>query len=221
MWSDLMQEEIRRNTIDVSSSKINDEENCALVGKARKGKGKVSHSKLDSFHEGKKKGTKKFKCFYFHELGHFATNCSLKKSKKKSSGGVVGGALASQFELYFTLIACMVSLMMGSVWYLDSGALFHMTGGKELFSDLEEKDLQMHIKMGDDRRYSATRLGTITFQREQGDPLTLRDVMYVLELNKNLVSVAMLEDRGDDVIFSKGKVFLRHIAIGQVKKIGI
>ena len=41
---------------------------------------------------------------------------------------------------------------MGSVWYLDSGASFHMTGDKELFSDLEKKDLQMHIEMGDDGR---------------------------------------------------------------------
>lgn len=45
--------------------------------------------------------------------------------------------------------------------------------------------------------------------------------MYVLGLKKNLVSIAMLEDRGYDVTFSKGKVFLRHIAMGQVNKIGI
>ena len=50
----------------------------------------------------------------------------------------------------FSFIACMVSSALGSVWYLDSGASFHMTGDEELFSDLEEKDLQMHIKMGDD-----------------------------------------------------------------------
>jgi len=45
--------------------------------------------------------------------------------------------------------------------------------------------------------------------------------MYVPKLKKNLVSIAMLEDRGYDVIFSKGKVFLKHIATGQVNKIGI
>jgi hypothetical protein len=49
----------------------------------------------------------------------------------------VGEALASQFELDFPLIACMVSSMMGIVSYLGNGALFHMTGDKELFSDLE------------------------------------------------------------------------------------
>jgi hypothetical protein len=38
----------------------------------------------------------------------------------------------------------------GSVWYLDSGASFHMMGDRESFIDLEEKDLRMHIEMGDD-----------------------------------------------------------------------
>jgi hypothetical protein len=42
--------------------------------------------------------------------------------------------------------------------------------------------------------------------------------MYVPGLKKNLVSVSMLEDRGYDVIFSKGKAFLHHIASGQVKQ---
>ena len=89
----------------------------------------------------------KVKCFHCHELGHFAINFLLKKSKKKSSGGVMGEALASQFKLEFSLIACRVSSMMGSVWYLDHGAPFHMTD----VSDLEEKDIPMHIEMGDDR----------------------------------------------------------------------
>ena len=103
---------------------------------------------------------------------------------------------------------------MGSVWYLGSGASFHITGDKELFSDLEEKDLQMHIEMGDDGRYSATRIGTITFERESGKQFLLKDVMHVPGLKKNLVSVAMLEDKGYDVVFSEGKDFLRHKTIG-------
>jgi hypothetical protein len=96
------------------------------------------------------------------------------------------------------------------VWYLDSGASFHMMRDKELFSDLNEKDFQMHIEMGDDGRYSANGIGTITFQRESGKPFQLKDVMHVPGLKKNLVSVAMLEERGYDVVFSDGKYFLRH-----------
>ena len=52
---------------------------------------------------------------------------------------------------------------MGSVWFLDSGASFHMTGDTYFFTDLDEKDLGVHIEMGDDGRYSATGIGTISF----------------------------------------------------------
>jgi hypothetical protein len=148
LWSDLAQEEFRRNTRDGSSSKHDDEEDCSLASKARKGKGKKFHSKSES--KGKKLDLSKVKCFYCHEHGHLATNCPQKKKNKKVVGATAGEALASQFELDFSLIACMVSSALGSVWYLDSGASFHMTGDKELFSDLEEKDLKMHIEMGDD-----------------------------------------------------------------------
>ena len=66
----------------------------------------------------------------------------------------------------------------------------------------------MHIEMGDDGWQSAIGIGTITFQRQSGKPFQLKDVMHVPGLKKNLVSVAMLEDRGYDVVFSEGKDFL-------------
>eukprot|EP00253_Pinus_taeda_P010992 PITA_10992 len=133
------------------------------------------------------------------------------KSKKGSGEGSEGEALASQSELDFTLFACMVSSMVGSGWFLDSGASFHMIDNKSLFNTLEEKDLQILIVMGNDEKYSVSGVGTIIFHREHGSRLTLTDVKYVPGMKRNLVSIAMLEDRGYDVVFSKGKVFLRHI----------
>ena len=66
----------------------------------------------------------------------------------------------------------------------------------------------MHIEMDDDGRYSATEIGTITFERESCKPFLLKYFMHVPGLKKNLVSIAMLEDRGYDVVFSEGKAFL-------------
>ena len=64
--------------------------------------------------------------------------------------------------------------------------------------------------MGNDEKYNVSGVGTVIFQREHGARLTLTDVKYVLGLKKSLVWIEMLEDRGYDVVFSKGKVFLRH-----------
>ena len=190
-----------------------------MAAKSRKGKGNKFPSKSEA--KGNKQDFSKVKCFHCHEHGHFATNCPQKKKNKKVSGAAAGKALASQFELDFSLIVCLVSSYMVSVWYLDSGASFHMMGDKELFSDLEEKDLQMDIEMGDDGRCSVIRIGTITFERDSGNPFLLKDVMHVLGLKKNLVSVTMLEDKGYDVVFSEGKSFLRHKTTGQTKRLGI
>ena len=79
----------------------------------------------------------------------------------------------------------------------------------------------MHIEMGDDGRYGATGIGTISFQRESGKPFVLRDVIHVPGLKKNLISVAMLEDKGYDVVFSEGKAFLHSKATGETQRIGV
>lgn len=89
-----MQEEIRWSTRD-SSSCMHDEENCALVSKAKKGKEKGSLSKSSSSNDGKKVEKSKVRCFRCHELGHYAINCPKKKSKKGSGEGSEGEALPS------------------------------------------------------------------------------------------------------------------------------
>ena len=96
-----------------------------------------------------------------------------------------------------------------------------MTSDKSLSSALEEKDLNMRIEMDDNGKYSVSRVGTVASQREHGAPITLTNVKYVPVLKKNLVSVTMLEDKSYNVVFSKGKAFIRHIAMGQTKRIGI
>ena len=75
----------------------------------------------------------------------------------------------------------------------------------------------MHIEIGDERRYITTMIGIVTFQRESGSPLRLKDVMFIPGLKKNIIYVAVLEDRGYDVIFNKEKAFMRDIATRQGK----
>ena len=75
--------------------------------------------------------------------------------------------------------------------------------------------------MGNDENYSVLGVGTVSFEMEHGARINLTDVKYVPGPKKNLVLVTMLEDKGYDVVFSKGKAFLRHIATGYTKRIGI
>ena len=190
-----------------------------MAAKSRKGKGKKNPSQSGA--KGKKQDMSKVKCFHCHQHRHYETNCPQKKKNNHAAGSAVGEALASQFELDFSLIAGLVSSVMGSVWFLDSGASFHMTGDRDFFSDLEEKDLGVHIDMGDDGRYSATGIGTISFERESGKPFLLKEVMHVPGLKNNLISLVTLEDKGYDVVFSEGKDFLHSKKTGETRKIGV
>jgi len=115
----------------------------------------------------------------------------------------------------------MESILRDNVCYLNSSASFCITGNKEFFSNLEEKDLQLHIELGDDGRYSTKGIDIVTFKRESDSHLHLKNVMYVLGLKKNLIFVVVLEDRGYDVVFGKGKSFLKHVATRQVKQVGV
>lgn len=79
----------------------------------------------------------------------------------------------------------------------------------------------MHIELGDDGWYNTKGIGTVTFKTESGSHLHLKNVMSVPGLKKNLIFVIVLEDRGYDVVSNKGKSFMRHVATGQVKHIGV
>eukprot|EP00253_Pinus_taeda_P028137 PITA_28137 len=211
--SNLVQEEFQRNTRDGTSSKEVEEE-FSLVSKEKKAKG----NKYQSEEGGKNKDLLNIKCFHYHEYGHHATNFPQKKASKKDPTIVADGeALASQFELDFTLIACMANTAMESMWHLYSGASSHMTGNKDLFSYLKKKYLKQNIEFGDDGRYSVTDISIVTLQRESRSLLKFTDVMYAPGLKKDLFSVTILEECGYNVTFIKGKVFLRHITTGQVQ----
>ena len=74
---------------------------------------------------------------------------------------------SSKFEREFSLIACLSSCS-GSlrVWYIDREASAHMSGVREVFSEITERDIDVEVELGDDRVVRAVGRGTVAFQRE-------------------------------------------------------
>ena len=64
----------------------------------------------------------------------------------------------------------------------------------------------MEVVLGDDTIVIAVGHGIITFQRESMSPMTLRDVLFVPGLKKNLISVSMIKNKGLGVTFLDGHV---------------
>jgi hypothetical protein len=116
---------------------------------------------------------------------------------------------AKSFEEDFCFISCMSSATVLDMWFVDNGASCHMTGCKEFFTRLQEGGVNLVIELRDDRCYKAQGVGTVLFQRESGKPLQFADILYVLGLKNNFILVSTLEDKGNEVNFYNGRVFIR------------
>ena len=57
-----------------------------------------------------------------------------------------------------------------------------MTKNKKYFSHLNEKDIQFQIELRYDGMHATRGVSIDSFQRELGNPLYLRDVLYVPSL---------------------------------------
>ena len=64
-----------------------------------------------------------------------------------------------------------------------------------------EKDTNLEIILGDNATYLMKGIGTVTLHLSQGQVLCLQDVLYELDLKKNLVSISAMEDKGFKVAF--------------------
>lgn len=63
----------------------------------------------------------------------------------------------------------------------------------------------MKIILGDNSSYPVKGLGSIKFDLEYEELVVLHEVMYVLKLKKNLISISTLEEKWLGVALIKGK----------------
>ncbi|TXG46583.1 hypothetical protein EZV62_027914 [Acer yangbiense] len=86
------------------------------------------------------------------------------------------------------------------VWYLDSGASKHVTGNKNLFSNLSMMN-HGQVKIGDARAYKIELMGEVVLRAKSGKIEKMFDVFYVSRLKNNLLSVGLLLRKGFNVPF--------------------
>ncbi|KAL6054460.1 Cysteine-rich receptor-like protein kinase 25-like protein [Balamuthia mandrillaris] len=85
-------------------------------------------------------------------------------------------------------------------WYIDSGASRHMSNKQDWFSSLRTHS-PSKIFLGDNYAVPAIGTGTIKLQTNRGYNIAIDNVLYAPDLANNLVSVAALTDRGNQVLF--------------------
>ena len=100
--------------------------------------------------------------------------------------------------VFFTAIIVLPTIL--SSWYLNFGASQHMTAFKSLLRDYHKLDTPQTIFLGDNSSYKATEFGFALLRLSNGKDLLIKDILFVLGLAKNLISIAQLTSIGNTSI---------------------
>ena len=63
-----------------------------------------------------------------------------------------------------------------NTWLIDNGASPHMTGYQKLLSDLDKRESNQNIILGDDVRYAIRGTGATSFQLKSKKTLKMKEV---------------------------------------------
>lgn len=170
-------------------------------GNFKKNRDQKSDSALNS--KKKKKNLSRIQCFRCDKFGHYARDC-LTRPKQQ---GANTNEVSTQKEVEdnsngFLFVSALSSNVPtdSDTWLIDSGASRHITGYREHLLDLvEESNLQVII--GDDACYSVRGFGATSLNLESRVSLHLSDVLFVLGIKRNLVSISAFEDKGYQIAF--------------------
>ena len=77
--------------------------------------------------------------------------------------------------------------------------------------------------LGDDSKHAIKGVGEASLQLDSSNPLSIKDILFVQGLKKNLLSILVLEDKDFRVAFVDGQVLLwpKNSSINKATVIGV
>ncbi|MCO5554729.1 hypothetical protein L7F22_008263 [Adiantum nelumboides] len=95
------------------------------------------------------------------------------------------------------------------IWYFDSGASRHIPSRKDLFCSLDAAPARKKVTCANNASYLIRGIGKILITISNGSDLCLPNVLYVLGIKKNLLSVSSLAKSGLRVVFEDDRCVVR------------
>jgi len=141
------------------------------------------------------------KCHKCGQLRHVERIC-------KTQHQVEAKATEDQIlEEQLFVASCFATNTTPESWLIDSGCTNHMTYDRELFKDLDETTISK-FRIGNDTLIEVKGKGTVAIESLSGLKL-ISDVLYVPEINRNLLSVTQLLEKGYKVLFEDKKCVIK------------
>ncbi|CAJ2637049.1 unnamed protein product [Trifolium pratense] len=134
------------------------------------------------------------RCHRCGQLGHIERIC---KSQQQQEEVKVAEDLSQEEQLF--AVSCYATHSSTESWLIDSGCTNHMTYDRELFRELDEAVFSK-VKIGNGAYIEVKGRGTVAIEGHTGLKL-ISEVLYVPEINQNLLSVPQLLEKGYKVLF--------------------
>ena len=83
-----------------------------------------------------------------------------------------------------------------------------MTGFKESFVKLSEHESPHKVKLGDDYQYPIKGSGESSYKLDSGESMTMKEVLFVPRIKKNILSIYALDAKHMRVAFVDGQVLM-------------
>lgn len=132
-----------------------------------------------------------FRCFNCNEHGHIARNCPFKSEKKREGNSSLCASLSS-------------GAVKSGAWYIDSGVTCHMTKHREWIVDMKQKNDTVNVANNHQAKVKGVgNCGASVNCGNSRNDVDIKNVLYVLELSTNLLSVSKITEKGNTVIFTK------------------
>ena len=144
---------------------------------------------------------------YCGKIGHREEDCWKKRSEPTStSRKVTNYATNSEFEDYGGMFVTRhkANTMSASssaststskeVWFIDSGALNHMTSHEEWFSYLHTPNRPGYVETINDITHTIRHIGNVPLSMANNN--CIRNVLHIPTITKNLVSVSLIMEQG-------------------------
>ena len=155
------------------------------------------------------------KCIKCNQMGHEAVICKSKNQQQEEEAKVADQEEEEEDQLF--VATCFASSEESESWLIDSGCTNHMTNDRELFKDLKPTNITK-VRIGNGDYISVKGKGTIAISSGSSTKF-IPDVLFVPEIQQNLLSVGQLIERGFKVAFEDNFCLIRDAANQDIFKI--
>ena len=169
------------------------------------------------------KGKTVIHCDLCKKGGHSEKFCRLKKKPPQHEiqqhAHVTEEDKADEEHLF--MVTCDEQNSRRDTWLIDSGCTSHMTKFLSIFSTID-RSIKPKIKLGNGDVVEAKGRGTINVKTSRGTK-TITNVLYIPELDQNLLSVAQMLRNGYEVSFTGNFCYIadsHDLAIAKIKMEG-